>query len=39
VLAAGVSGCGSPLPVSYPMTVTAASGSLAHSAAIEITVQ
>ncbi len=39
VLAAGVSGCGSPRPVSYPMTVTAASGALSHSAAIELTVQ
>ncbi len=39
VLAAGVSGCGSPRPVSYPMTVTAASGSLSHSAAVELTVQ
>ena len=39
VLAAGVSGCGSPRPVSYPMTVTAASGSLSHSASFELTVQ
>ena len=39
VLAAGTSGCGSPRPESYPMTVTAASGALSHSAAVEITVQ
>ncbi len=39
VLAAGINGCGSLRPESFSLNVTAASGGLSHSTAVEITVQ